>query len=293
MEIEGNKRGQWIDVKKPAGKELAWLQETFNLHPIIVDELREPSARARVEQYDDYLYFIYYFPIYDTKDGASERTEIDFIVTKHSVATVHYEPLTGVFDDFDIGGIKSSLELTYRLIEHLINFQERQLRHVREKVETIGREIFHDKEKEILEKITYLKRDISEYRIVVRLQGPVLNSLAAKGKTFWGDDSEIYLNNLVGDHLKVFNQLEDYREAVRDFEDTNNQLMNLKINNVMKTFTSLSFLTLPFVVLASLLAMRTGGVPLVDNPNGFWIVVGLMVVVMGVLWLYFKNKKWF
>ena len=50
--------------------------------PIIVDELRGPSARGRVEAYKDYLYFIYYFPIYDPKDEASTRTEIDFIITK-------------------------------------------------------------------------------------------------------------------------------------------------------------------------------------------------------------------
>jgi len=301
MEIEKNKFVQWIDIKKPTGKDLAWLKEKFKLHPVIVDELRGPSARARVEQYDSYLYFIYYFPLYDAEDAASVRTEIDFIVTKDAVATVHYEPLTGVLDDFDVDTAKSSLELTYRLIEHLLNFEERQLRHVREKVETIGREIFHDKEKEVLEKITYLKRDISEYRIVVKLQGPIFISLLNKGTQFWGTDGAggknkdvaVYLNDLIGDHMKVVNQLEDYREAVADFEDTNNQLMNLKINTVLKTFTLLSFLTFPFVLLASLFSMNTTDTPIINLPGAFWIIVGIMIVGMATLATYFKRKKWF
>jgi magnesium transporter len=293
MEIEKNKLVQWIDIQKPTGKDIAWLKEKFKLHPIIVDELKGPSARARVEQYDDYLYFVYYFPLYDTKDESSVRTEIDFIVTKNAVATLHYEPLTGVLDDFDLGLTNSSFQLVYSIIQHLLNFQERQIRHVREKVETIGREIFHDKEKEVLEKITYLKRDISEYRIVVRLEGPILNSLLAKGREFWGKDSEIYMNDLIGDHLKVVNQLEDYREAVRDFEDTNNQLMNLKINTVMKTFTLLSFLTFPFVLLASLFSLNTPDTPIVSSPHAFWIIVAIMVAGMIILATYFKNKKWF
>jgi magnesium transporter len=293
MEIEKNKHVQWIEIQKPNGKDIVWLKEKFKLHPVIVDELKGPSARSRVEQHEGYLYFVYYFPLYDDKDSASVRTEIDFIVTKNAVATVHYEPLTGVLDDFDVGTIDSSFQLVYGIIQHLLNFQERQLRHVREKVETVGREIFHDKEKEVLEKITYLKRDISEYRIVVRLQEPTLKSLLMKGREFWGKDAEIYLNDLIGDHLKIMNQLEDYRDAVGDFEDTNNQLMNLKINTVLKTFTLLSFLTFPFVLLASLFSMNTPDTPIVNLPHAFWIIVGIMVVGMATLATYFKSKKWF
>ena len=293
MEIKKGKGVQWIDVEGPTEKDLAWLGKEYKLHPIIVDELRGPSARGKVEAYKDYLYFIYYFPVYDTKDEASARTEIDFIIAKNSVATVHYDALDGVMDGLDIAQCDSSLAVMYKIIEHLINFQERQLRHIREKVELVGKEIFKDKEKEVLERITYVKRDVSEYRIVVRLQEPILRSLLAKGKKFWGDSAEIYLSDLMGDQLKVVNQLEDYREAISDFEDTNNQLMNLKINSVMKTFTSLSFLTFPFMLIAALFSMNTRDTPLIGLAYGFWIIIGIMIVGMILLTVYFKRKGWF
>jgi magnesium transporter len=293
MEIKKGKGVQWVDVAKPKDKDLAWLEKEYKLHPVIVEELRGPSARGRVEAYKDYLYFIYYFPVYDRDDEASTRTEIDFIVTKDSIATVHYDGLDDVMNGLDVTECDSSLAVMYRLIEHLINFQERQLRHIREKVEAVGKEIFKDKEKEVLERITYLKRDVSEYRIVVRLQEPILRSLLAKGKKFWGDSAEIYLNDLIGDQLKVVNQLEDYREAIADFEDTNNQLMNLKINSVMKTFTSLSFLTFPFMLIAALFSMNTRGTPIIELPYSFWIIFGIMIVGMVAMTVYFKRKGWF
>jgi magnesium transporter len=293
MEIKKGKGVQWVNVATPTEKDLTWLGKEYKLHPIIVDELRGPSARGRVEAYKDYLYFIYYFPTYDHEDEASTRTEIDFIVTKGSVVTVHYDGLDGVMDGLDIAECDSSLAVMYRVIEHLINFQERQLRHIREKVEAVGKEIFKDKEKEVLERITYLKRDVSEYRIIVRLQEPILRSLLVKGKKFWGDNAEIYLNDLMGDQLKVVNQLEDYREAIADFEDTNNQLMNLKINSVMKTFTSLSFLTFPFLLIAALFSMNTRDTPIVSLPYAFWIVLAIMVLGMIGMTAYFKRKGWF
>jgi len=284
---------QWIDIEKPSEKELQWLEKEFDIHPVIIDELRGPSARARVEAYKNYLFFIYYFPVYDIEDESSVRTEIDFIITKDSVITVHYEPLKDLLEGFGVKRMGDSLQLMYDLVEHLINFEERQLRHVREKVETVGREIFKDKEKEVLERITYVKRDISEYRIVVRLQGPILHSLLVKGKKFWGENAEVYLNDLMGDQLKVVNQLEDYRDAIADFEDTNNQLMNLKINSVMKTFTSLSFLTFPFMLFIALFSMRTSDTPIVNLPYAFWIIFGTMVILMIIVATYFKRKGWF
>jgi magnesium transporter len=114
-----------------------------------------------------------------------------------------------------------------------------------------------------------------------------------KGEKFWGKTAEVYLNDLMSEQLKIVNQLEDYREAISDFEDTNNQLMNLKINSVMKTFTSLSFLTFPFVLLAALFSMNTRGTPLINLPYAFWIVFGVMILGMTIMTIYFRRKGWF
>ena len=110
MDIKKGKGVQWIDIHGPTEKELKWLEDQFGLHPVIVEELRGPSARARVEAYKNYLYFVYYFPLYDKDDEASIRTEIDFIITEDSVVTVHYEEMKDVYDGFEVRHFSSSLQ---------------------------------------------------------------------------------------------------------------------------------------------------------------------------------------
>ncbi len=292
MKIAQGDGVQWIDIERPTDKDIAWLGKEFGIHPVILQELKAPSVRGHVESYKDYLFFIYYFPRYDKDDEASVRAEIDFIVTKHAVITVHYEAIYDILNKFDVAAYDSSLMLMYRIVQNLIAFQERQLRHIREKVEAVGREIFHDKEKEVLEQITYVKRDVSEYRIIVRLQEPILHSLLLNGRTFWGKNAEVYLNDLLGDHLKVVSQIDDYREAIADFEDTNNQLMNMKTTSVMKTFTSLSFLTFPFMLLAAIFSMNIPGTPFMNMPGAFWIVTGVIIAGIIALAIYFRKKGW-
>ncbi len=291
MQIRKNKNVTWVDVTQPTENDLASLKKTFGLKLVTAEELRAPSSRARVEISENYIFFVYYLPLYDTKDQASVRGEIDFIATKNTVATIHYESLENILGNFDIGECASSLELLARLIERLIVFEERQLRHIREKVEKIGHEVFKNQDRNVLERIVSLKRDISEYRLSVRLQEPILRSLLQKGVQFWGKDAEIYLNELISEQTKVINQIQDYRETIADFEETNSQLMNIKINETIKRLTSLSLIAFPAMIFEELFMMNVRNIPLANLPYSFWIVTSIMVLLTGTLYIFFKKRN--
>ncbi|MCR4328579.1 MAG: hypothetical protein NUV53_03615 [Patescibacteria group bacterium] len=286
------KSASLLRIFRPTDRDIEFLKAKFQIHPLILQELKTTTVRARVEYYESYLYLVYYFPLYDTKSATTTRTEIDFIITRDTVIAVHSEKIDAL-DSLTENTAESSLKLLYTVLQALIEFQERQLHHVREKVESLGKELFKNKEKEVLEKISYLKRDVSEYRIIVRLQQSTIQSLLSRGLKFWNKDAEIYLNDLIGDHLRIVNQVENYREATNDFEDTNTQLMGLKVNNVMKTFTILSFLTFPFMLIAALLTIPARGTPIINTPGSFWIIVTLIAIGMVSLALFFKRKEWF
>lgn len=286
------KSASLLRIFKPTDRDLEFLKAKFGIHPVILHELKTATARARVEHYDNYLFFVYYFPLYDPKTATTLRTELDFIITRDTVVVVHNEKIE-ILDTLGETTAENSLKLLYRVLQALLEFQERQLRHVREKVEGVGKELFRNKEKEVLERVSYLKRDVSEYRIIVRLQQTILQSLLSRGVKFWNKEVEIYLDDLIGDHLRIVNQVENYREAINDFGDTNNQIMNLKINTVMKTFTMLSFLTFPFMLIAALFTIPARGTPIIDMPGAFWILAFIILAGMGGLALYFKRKGWF
>jgi magnesium transporter len=285
------KKIEWLDFNKPTKKDLEFLKKKFGFHDVILEELLGPSARSRVESYDDYLFLVYYIPVYDPKEQTSHRVEVDFLVTKDAVVTVHYEPIE-VFKEIEGLKAESSLKLLYDILESLCHFEERQLRHVREKVEAVGNELFKDKEQEILSKISLVKRDISEYRLIVRSGESALKSLRDRGIAFWGEEAEIYLNDLAGDHLRVINQIEDFRETVVDFENTNIQIMDVKTNQIMKRFTAMSFLTFPFVLFVALFDMHLMGNPLAGMPGAFWVAFGGVFIGIVTLASYFKRRDW-
>lgn len=290
----------WTDIPQPTEEELKIVGRKFNLHPVIVEELKVPSNRSHIEVYNKYLFLVYHFPTYNPIEQISERSEIDFIVCENEIVTIRYqesepvEEFRKALDDpnFKSKAMSAPYIFIYEFIQKILAYNQRQLHHIQEKAEKIASELFREKEKEVLKEISYLKRDLSEYRIIIRPQEHLLKSLIDNGVSFWGDSCYIYLNDLLGDYLKLLNRLEDYRQAVIDFEDTNSQLINIKTGEITKTFTILAFLTFPLMLLSSLFSMNVRDIPIVDLPGGFWIIFGIMTVATAGMLIYFKKRKW-
>ena len=67
--------------------------------------------------------------------------------------------------------------------------------------------------------------------------------------------------------------------------------VNEQNNRSLFLLTIFTVLALPINIVAGLLGMNVGGIPLAQDTNGFWIVVSLVVLVTSVgTWLVFRRK---
>ena len=73
---------------------------------------------------------------------------------------------------------------------------------------------------------------------------------------------------------------------------TNDSLLTTKTNDIMKALTIMAFIMMPLMLFTSLFSINTEYLPLVTKENGFWIVVGSMVVLATIFFAFFKYKKW-
>lgn len=295
MKVIKNNKATWIDILNPTREDIEVLKKKHRFHPVILDELLHPSLRSRVEKYDGYLFLTYHLPIYDRAIKTSRRAEVDFLITKKEVITVHYEtlePLDAFFRSLNNNPhlkdrvLEDTSRLVYGLIEEIIDFSMRQLRHVEENISFATQEIFKGQEQKMLEKISYIKRDILDYTLISRPQEILLESFVATGAAFWGEQAKVYLSDLVGDYSKVAQRLENYAEVIESLEATNAQLLSAKTNAVMQRFTILAFLTFPWFLYATFFQIFKGSTA--DFWVGFGVVFVITLVVLGV----FRKKGW-
>ena len=284
---------QWIDIVKPSKEDVDFVRAEHDFHPVILEELLTPSSRARVERYHDYLYLVYHMPVYDERLKTSRQAEIDFLITKDKVITVRYEELEPMgaligklngnpqFAEQIMSG--TSLALVYHILQSLLGFSLRQLRHIEEKIRDASLKIFEGSEKNLLQNISYTKRDLLDYRLVSKPQEILFASLTGVGSSFWEADAKIYLDDLAGENLKIQQYLENYLQTISSLEQTNAQLLTIKINRTIQTFTMLAFFTFPLVLFSTVYS--------IDNRTPvFWLGFAAIAVATACLPFILKNR---
>lgn len=298
-EIIINKGVKWINISSPKNLDIEFLRKTYNFHPIVIDELLHSSDRSKVESYENYLYLVLHLPNYDSNTRSARQAEIDVLITKDSFITIHYEklePIEQLEKYLTNEKIKSHItntgQLLHRLLGEIDNFSLRQLKHIEEKVKQISKNLFRNRERELLEEICHVKRDLAAFGIITWPERNILESLINSGTNFWGEKMRIYFNDALGDHWRVIHTLNNLKETLAAFEETNSQLLNFKTNEIMKFLTIIAFLTLPLTLFASLLQTRIVGDFFGQRPVGALLLIVSAFIISIVLAVHFKKRKW-
>ena len=286
----------WTDIEKPNKKDLDWLKSNFNIHTIVLDELIPASQREKVEYFDNYMFLAMHVPVFHQVKRTTKPIELDFLIAENQLITIHNEPIEPLKDFIKKCEQKPELKskwfgstsghLFYWLSEELLNFAERQLVHVGKNIDKIEDNMFRGMERELIKELLIVKRDILDFRIAIRPLNRIFNSLANRGVNFWpekGEDLKIYFNDLISDYERVWNEVDNYAGTINTLEDTHANLLSNKTNTIIRTFTILSFITFPAMLVAAITQM---------NPADLWIVAITIFFTSIFMWIYFKTKKW-
>ena len=297
----------WLNIKEPTKKDIDYLAENFHFHPLILEELRKPSLRSHIDHWQDYLYFVYHIPEFERKISSSQPKEIDFLLTKTHLITVHYERvkiLEAVIKKIkaDEKEMKFYFEdgpgfLLYKILKESTSYSLRQLAHIKEKISLVEKEIFDKKasikkQEQLVQSISLIKRDILNFQLTSHPHQKLLESLFLEGNKFFGRRFKIYFSSLAQEHLRVEDNLENYQKVLESLETTCNNLVNLRINEVMKIFTILAFITFPLMLFTSMFGMNTAHTPILGCQYDFWLIIFIMTSLTVLMYFYFKSKRW-
>ena len=97
-------------------------------------------------------------------------------------------------------------------------------------------------------------------------------------------------------HQKCLELLEQIESDLITLESASNYFFsaqNHKMNEVMKSLTVVSMFFLPLTFIVGVYGMNFKYFPELEWENGYFIIWGVMIVVVLFMFVYFKMKKWF
>ena len=260
----------WVDITAPDQEDLNYLQKNYHFHPLILKELETLTQRNKAEIYNNYIFLVTHFPSWDVQKQTSQPWELDIILSPKVLVTVSYNEISEAHlelkekvyqKDFDKEYLTDTFKLLYFIIEYYLEFAMRQLTHIQEKIDAIEEQIFTHHQQEVIPVLSYVKRDILNFRRIFQYLKEDLASLARRGPRLFGENSRIYFEDLIGDSLRVDNVIENFKDTIESLENTNNSLIEHKINVLTRIYTIISFITWPTLLVISSYQMNTNYLP--------------------------------
>lgn len=300
-----HKKITWINIESPSAKEVSELAEKFDIHPLIAEELISPTMRPKVDVYKNNLYLILHFP--SDKETCptcltSVGSEIDFVIGKDFIITTHYCKFSSLEMFLRDAKTKKSFReenfkkhagiLAFNILRDLYGHSLRELEQIHIKINRAEEEIFKGMEKQMVKKLSLLKRDVLDFRRAIYPHESVIGSFESQGERFFGKTFKHHLNFISGEYTKVRSLIENNRETLNTLYQTNESLLTTKTNEVVKVLTILAFITFPLMLLSGIFGMNTISTPIIGIRGDFWIITGVMLIATFSMFLYFKNKKW-
>ena len=292
---------RWLDIPQATPEDLEILKENFPFHPLDFDDLTSRGQRPKLDEYDDYLFLVLQFPVFDKRLRVTTPSEVDLFVGQDFLITIHKGrvwPLDRFFeacadsekqreDAMSLG----SGYLLYRIIDQLVDNFFPLVYKIERNVQEIEDMIFTHGDRETVEEISVLRRDIIAYRRIVKPLMPVISRLEYIKSRLIPEDLEVYFSD-IGDHIaRVWESLEDQKGIIEALNATHDSLISHRTNEVIRALTVISVIILPLTLVSGLYGMNVR-LPFEGWTFAFEAIIALMVLTVLAMLVFFKSRRW-
>jgi magnesium transporter len=291
--IPESRIGSWCHVVEPTDAELDTVAERFGLDRDLLVDATDIYEAPRVEV-DEGVTSV--FTRYSNEDGQDVSTEPLLIVYTNSNIVTIMRSNSMVLDQLINGRIEV---ITTQKTKTFLQLMVQVNRSYRLKLNQVSKYILRTRRelrssqinnKDLIGFIE-LEEDINEFISALQPQALVLNALeSGKYMRLYEDDRD-----LVEDlKLSTSELIELSKTRLRTLMNMRQAYDAIATNNLNRTFKRLTsiaiFLTIPTIV-SGIWGMNVL-VPLHSNPHAFWLILGLIGLLIALVVTFFRKQRW-
>jgi magnesium transporter len=299
----------WTDIQKPTNENTSLLAKNYNFHELNVEDCLSKIQIPKVDRYEDHVFIILHVPT----TGEKEKTlptfsQLSIFAGRNYLVTIHHGDLKPLDDIFQL--CKQSDEqrqalmgkspgyLLHSIIDALVDDLLHLLKKIIGNLDDLEESVFSDRKSDV-KTISLLRREITSLRrIVVRLRR-TMSEVTKDIQKFAEEDLTPYFAD-VEDHIeKIFEELEESKEIVDIYKDTDFMLSTEKSNKILAILTIIFTLSIPTSTIATFYGMNINLPGSIAHPWTFlgeyttMMLILLASIISGLymLW-YFSHLGW-
>ncbi len=292
---------RWIHIEDPRLAHREWLEEHYDFHPLDWEDVYSRNQRPKLDVYDDYLFIVLHFPVFEKATGRLLTAEVDLFVGPDYLITfteTTLPPLQAMFERMEAREelreatfSKGSGYLLYKIVDTNVDAAFPMLRKMGNKLDQLEDDILEGRSSEIVRALSNAKQEIINFRRIVRPQRAVIRDLERSKQRYLAEEMEVYFDDVSDAAERIWDTLENYKEVIEALESTNESALTHRLNDNLSVLTALSVLLLPATLIASIWGMNVE-LPGDEGLGDFWLLAFAMIVATGGAFLYMRRRGW-
>jgi magnesium transporter len=295
----------WIDISGVHDVEpIQLVGSHFNVHPLILEDIANTGTRPKIEEQDGLIAVIMKMQrLGDEGDAVSEQ--VSLVIGPSTVISFQEQP-GDVFDAVRdrIRGTTPRVRfmttdyLAYALMDAIVDNYFAILEDAGQRIEDLEDRLVANPDREDLETIHDLKRDLLLMRRRVWPLREVVGGLLRSESPLVRESTRPYLRDLYEHVVQVIDTVETFRDMASGLLDIYLSSVSNRMNEVMKVLTIIATIFIPLGFLAGVYGMNFDttisdwNMPELGLPFGyimFWVIA---LLIGGGLFAFFKRKGW-
>jgi magnesium transporter len=296
------KNFRWLNITSPAQEEMDFLREKFPFHPLDLEDCLSKSQRPKIDEYEDYVFLVLHFPHIESGHKRIVTEEVDIFVGKDFLVSTHRSEISELDKFFNKCYQNKKLtaeyfkkgipHLAYTVVDKLVDSCFPILNNVSEEIDLIDQKIFDISARKVVENLSVLRRNLIIFQTMIKPQIKIFADIEAGRIKILNGQLSAYWDNIL-DHLKrIKDRLEDFQEVTEGLTATNESLLSFRTNEVMKILTIFSVILLPLTLISGIYGMNLETLPFALHSHSFTIVASIMLLITGIMLVFFRLKKW-
>lgn len=322
----------FLNIHNPQELEIKFLRKTYGFNPLNLEDYVNKTQVPKIETYKGYTHVVLDFPHFDENgqktttnkyfsqmrfplpNSSSKRIfpgHVAFFIGKDYLVVLHDERTPQIDSIFSLcqEALRHREEfmgegpvfLFYRIADMLVDASFLVMNDLSTTIDHIDRQLAENRSPRVVEEISTTRRNLVVFQTMIK---PILPIFADLEKSVYkelnGSMTPFWSNVL--DHLqKIWDRLEDNRELIEGISESNESLLVVRSNEVIRVLTILFTLTIPGTLVGTFYGMNilipggleSGSWMFLGPFTTFYFVVGLTMFAMVGMFLYFKYKDWF
>ena len=300
LRLKNDSSKLWVNINGLNHTEsIEKLCNELNINALSIADVVHVGQRPKVDENDNYIFTILKMLQYDT-DGNLNSEQVSFILGNDFLLTFQEsegDVFNGVRERLQIAPsrIRSFNQdyLLYALIDAIVDHYYLVIETLGSKVETLEDQLFIGKaDDHVTSQIQELKREVLRIRRSVFPLREVIGRLEKSEHPLINKQTTTYFRDVYEHIIQILENIDINREMIWGLMDMHMTAISNRMNEVMKVLTIIATIFIPLTFIAGIYGMNFQHMPELEYKNAYFILLGVMfLLVIGMLF-YFKRKKW-